>query len=256
MSIDGPVRLVESAPAVEITIGAARATAGLATLAILVASIAWVDRPAATLVFSTFHSHRAWFDALTHLVDPVLPIASLGLLFAAAAGIGGYRPGSAARVAITCCLAVVLVVTLKEQAKYAFGRLWPETWVDNNPSWIGSGSYGFYPFHGGRGWASFPSGHTAVMSAPAAVLWRAIPRHRWFPALAFSLVAIGLFGADYHFLSDILAGALLGTACGRGAEALVSQHWSLGPGITREDARPAGASLTGVATGESAEGRG
>ena len=27
--------------------------------------------------------------------------------------------------------------------KYAFGRLWPETWVDNNPSWIHDGAYGF-----------------------------------------------------------------------------------------------------------------
>lgn len=198
-----------------------------ALVAGIVLGIAFLDRPIANWMFGTLHVHRAWFDALTHIVDPLLPGASLGLLAAAVAGLAGYHPGRAARIAITCCVAVILIVTLKDQSKYAFGRLWPETWVENNPSWIGTGSYGFYPFHGGRGWASFPSGHTAVITAPAMVVWRTVPRLRWVAALAVALVAIGLLGADYHFFSDILAGALLGGACGLGAEVLVSLDWGL-----------------------------
>jgi hypothetical protein len=38
------------------------------------------------------------------------------------------------------------------------------------------------------------------------------------PVLA---VAIGLFGADYHFISDMMAGVYLGAACAAGAVALV-----------------------------------
>ena len=92
---------------------------------------------------------------------------------------------------------------------------------------IDTGAYGFFPFHGGRGWASFPSGHTAVIGAPAAVLWRASTRLRHVATLAVALVAIGLFGADYHFIGDIIAGGMVGVACGLGAETLVALAWSL-----------------------------
>ena len=96
--------------------------------------------------------------------------------------------------------------------KLAFGRPWPETWVNNNPSWIGTHTYGFRPFHGGAGWASFPSGHTTAITAPCAAIWP--QAGRWRPALVAlpCLVAAGLIGADFHFVGDCIAGALLGIA--------------------------------------------
>ncbi len=54
---------------------------------------------------------------------------------------------------------------------YVFGRDWPETWIDNNPSLIRDGAYGFHPFHGNSAYGSFPSGHTARTLAVAAVVW-------------------------------------------------------------------------------------
>jgi hypothetical protein len=44
-------------------------------------------------------------------------------------------------------------------AQNGFGRTWPESWLGDNPSWIRDDVFGFFPFHGGRGWESFPSGH-------------------------------------------------------------------------------------------------
>lgn len=190
-------------------------------------SIAFIDRPAATWAHAAFHDRRSWFDALTHIIDPLLPLATMGLVVAAAAAGLGHRPARVGRVLVACCLAVILVVTLKDQAKYAFGRLWPETWVDNNPSWIGSGAYGFSPFHGGRGWASFPSGHMAVASAPACVVWRSVPPLRIAVGVAVALVAIGLYGSDYHFVSDILAGTMLGILVGYATVALLGLDWRL-----------------------------
>ncbi len=175
-------------------------------------SVLFVDRPAATWVHAAARGD-AVFVALTHIVDPVLPLAIFGFLAAGAGIRAGWRPGPAGRALFSACMAVLVAVAIKDQAKYAFGRLWPETWVNNNPSWIGTGAYGFAPFHGGAGWASFPSGHMTVITAPMAVVWLTAPRWRPVAGLPVVLVALGLFGADYHFVGDILAGALLGTVC-------------------------------------------
>ena len=85
----------------------------------------------------------------------------------------------------------------------------------NNPSLIRDGVYGFNPFHeAGIAYTSFPSGHTAAICALTSVLWICYPRF-WPLYLALILaVSIGLVGADYHFLSDVIAGAFVGTSTG------------------------------------------
>lgn len=183
------------------------------------ASVALLDRAAARFAHDTFHGAAVFVD-LSHLVDPILPLASVGLIVGGASILLGWRPGRHARMMLCACAAVLIAVAIKEQAKYAFGRLWPETWVNDNPSWIGTHAYGFFPFHGGAGWASFPSGHMTVVTAPMAVLALGLPRWRWLFALPVALVAIGLYGADYHFVGDMIAGTLLGTVCAAVAVAL------------------------------------
>ena len=185
------------------------------------ASIAFVDRPAAQLTHDVFHGDRM-FVALTHIVDPLLPAASLGLLGLGGAMLAGWRPGPVWRIVLCACLAVLATVAVKDQAKYAFGRLWPETWVNRNPSWIADGAYGFFPFHGGTGWTSFPSGHMAVVTAPMAVVWRSLRAWRVLTLVPIGLVAVGLYGADYHFVGDMIAGTLLGWVCARVVLALTS----------------------------------
>lgn len=183
--------------------------------------IGFVDRAASSLSHAEFAGHIAVFVWLTHIVDPVPPLAGLGLAGAGLAALLGWRPGPAGRAFLGCCIAVLVAIAVKDQLKWAFGRLWPETWVNNNPSWIHDGAYGFFPFHGGQGWFSFPSGHTTIITAPVAALWQALPRWRLLLALPVVLVVVGLFGADYHFVGDMVAGFYLGTACGIGVAALL-----------------------------------
>ena len=57
---------------------------------------------------------------------------------------------------------------------------------------------------------SFPSGHSVLVAAILAVLWRQYPRWRLFYAAAMVLVALLLLAGNWHFLSDIIAGALWG----------------------------------------------
>jgi len=203
--------------------GLARRTIGaaLACLALTALAVAFVDLPAATFA----HEHLrgiAVFPWLTHLVDPLVPAAVI-VLAVAAVGVAGGRPLPAwARTLVACSLSVVIAVVIKDELKYACGRLWPETWTHGNPSWIGDGAHGFFPFHGGEGWESFPSGHMTRITAVMAVLWLRLPRWRWLWAAPVALVAAGLFGANFHFIGDMIAGAGLGAACATGVGAWMS----------------------------------
>jgi membrane-associated phospholipid phosphatase len=103
---------------------------------------------------------------------------------------------------------------IKNQLKFAFGRTWPDTWVNDNPSFIHDGVFGFNPFHGGPGYMSFPSGHLSLTCAIVSVLWIMYPAFRPFYAAVVLAVVVGLVGANYHFLSDIIAGGFVGTSTG------------------------------------------
>lgn len=154
------------------------------------------------------------FPWLTYIVDPLGPLASIGLAVTAARALarGSLTPLESAILRLSC--AILVAWALKEELKWAFGRTWPETWIKGNPSYFGNGTYGFFPFHGGQAYASFPSGHTAAITAFAGALWVLWPKLRWLGIVLSLAVVIGLLGADYHWLSDIIAGAILGGTTG------------------------------------------
>jgi membrane-associated phospholipid phosphatase len=186
----------------------------LAVLAATALSLAFVDRPLATFAFQHWHGDRPIFAPLTRLVDGVEVLAAAGLICAGVRSARGIALGPRGVTMLRVSLAVFVALGVKDLAKTAFGRTWPETWTCGNPSFITDHVFGFSPFHGGAGYASFPSGHETVVAAFAAALWVLTPRFRWASIAAMLIVAIGLLGADYHWLSDILAGGLLGWLVG------------------------------------------
>ena len=111
-------------------------------------------------------------------------------------------------------LATLAATAAKDELKWLFGRPWPG-------SWLKYGLYGFHPLTDSPLYGGFPSGHTAYISAPLGVLW--VLRPRWRPLCAAVILAAmaGLVGADYHFLSDVLAGLLIGTFCAWGTLVLL-----------------------------------
>ncbi len=80
---------------------------------------------------------------------------------------------------------------------------------------------GAYAFHGFSGDESFPSGHTTQAFAAASV-FAAEARPTWAKVLIYG-IAGGIGTArlyhDAHFLSDVVAGATIGTVAGRAAVA-------------------------------------
>jgi membrane-associated phospholipid phosphatase len=183
------------------------------TIALVAVSYQWLDRPIAFYV----HDHVRQFDIfdrLTQFPEFFAPLAG-AILFWLSVRILMERPFSRLQATIfLCSVSLAVADAIKNQLKLAFGRTWPETWVRDNPSLIRDGIYGFNPFHGGPGFASFPSGHTAATCAVLSVLWFCYPRYRWLYGFCALAIALALVGADYHFLSDVIAGGFVGWSTG------------------------------------------
>jgi membrane-associated phospholipid phosphatase len=176
-------------------------------------SYLWLDRPLAMFAHGAT-IQTPIFAKLTLLPEPLVPL-SLSVLLALGLWALARQPlHKPHRVALLCSVSLIVAETFKSELKYVFGRTWPETWINGNPSLIHDGVYGFNFFHGGAGFASFPSGHTTAACAVASVLWICYPRLRVLYGAVVGAIAIGLIGADYHFLSDIIAGGFIGTTTG------------------------------------------
>jgi membrane-associated phospholipid phosphatase len=179
----------------------------------------WLDRPIALLVHGQFPHHDI-AARLTHIPDPLIPLAVVVFLGLGLVCLSGRPLSKFPAAVLVCSISLIMAEATKNQFKFIFGRTWPDTWVQNNPSFIHDGVYGFNLFHDGAGYASFPSGHTAVTGALISVLWILYPKLRALYLLVIFAVAIGLIGANYHFLSDVIAGAFVGVSTGWMATAL------------------------------------
>jgi membrane-associated phospholipid phosphatase len=100
--------------------------------------------------------------------------------------------------------ALPLAYSMKWFFKYAFGRINTRVWLANQVS------DDFHWFQGGGDYSGFPSGHMAVFSAFFAAVWVYFPRYRSISIGSLLILAVALVATDYHFLSDVIAGAYLG----------------------------------------------
>jgi membrane-associated phospholipid phosphatase len=182
------------------------------TLAVAI-SYMWLDRPIALLMRVQLPYHDA-FARLTHIPDPFIPLGVVTFVSLGLWTMSGSPLSKIQASALVCSISLVMAEVTKSHLKFIFGRTWPNTWIQDNPSFIRDGAYGFNLFHGGAGYASFPSGHMAVICAVISVLWILHPKLRVLYAILVLAVAIGLIGANYHFLGDIIAGAFVGVSIG------------------------------------------
>jgi len=199
---------------------------GLAATAVASAvAFVWLDRPIALLVHHQLHpEHRALFAKLTHIPDPLVPAAVLAFVVLGLMALAGRPLAKMPTVLFVAGISLIVAEALKNELKYVFGRTWPDTWIHNNPSFIRDGVYGFNWFHEGAAYRSFPSGHMSATCAVIAVFWIGYPRLRPLYAVVVLAVAVGLIGADYHFLSDVIAGSFVGASTGWMVTALIERR--------------------------------
>jgi hypothetical protein len=153
------------------------------------------------------------FEKLTHLPEIASPLVIIAFAVVGVHALAGKSLSRWQTVAVLCTASLAVAAGVKDQLKFAFGRTWPETWVRNTrPSSTMECTVFSVPRR--TGILRLPlrphRGNCAVMS----VLWICYPPGRALYALVMTAVAVGLVGADFHFLSDVIAGAFLGCTTG------------------------------------------
>ena len=177
--------------------------------AIVLLCVYYIDKPLAYWIHQ-HHIPNQYFKWLTKIPE-YLWVASPILLIASILYTSLIGKSNVFTAVFNMSLSLIIARFFVDYSKFIFGRYWPLTWVNHNPSLIKNHAYGFHFFHKGVAYQSFPSGHTAMTFAFFVALFITYPKMK-YPVLAVCLlVMLGIIGMDYHFLSDVIAGSFLGS---------------------------------------------
>ena len=179
-------------------------------------SIIWIDRPLADF----FHDNGAALQPLFNGIGnfglgyPWLVLTGLAYALLRWGGrIEKFKSRDAAMRAAAYIPAFIFASVavsglIADLLKIVIGRTRPKLL-------FASGTYDFTWF----GWRpdhwSFPSGHAATAAALMTALWCLWPRPLWFYAAAAALVTASRVVTAQHYLSDIVAGAVIGVVTAR-----------------------------------------
>jgi membrane-associated phospholipid phosphatase len=169
----------------------------------------WVDRPVAFFVYNHHINGIALFRWLTYPPPEIQNWSALVLTILIVRRAWGpfLRPE---KVLLVACISLIVADDFRISLGDVFGRYWPETWTHDNPSLIGTGTYGFHPFQRGDDIGSFPSGHACRILGFAGVWMLAMPATRLIAIVLSVPMLVSLVAMNYHFVSDVIAGGILG----------------------------------------------
>jgi membrane-associated phospholipid phosphatase len=109
-------------------------------------------------------------------------------------------------LAIACLVSMCAYAVNDHVLKVFFG-------VPSPADVVGGASHTFNLWKGSLG-SSFPSGHMVLAGAFAGVFMRLHRSTIWLLSTLLLIAAVCLFVGDWHFLSDIIAGAFVGMSAG------------------------------------------
>jgi membrane-associated phospholipid phosphatase len=176
----------------------------------IIGSYFYLDRTVVTWLVQHHSRDVFWFKIMANwLVQAMMIVVPLFYLSAAVA-FYMRRLGDRMQQVLLACHATVLAYVMDHFFKFIFARTWPATFSCDNISWLRDGVYDFHWFKSGVAYGSFPSGHTAWASATACAVAMLYPKSRILCSLLLFTVMFGLIVMYYHFVSDVLAGMLLG----------------------------------------------
>jgi membrane-associated phospholipid phosphatase len=172
----------------------------------------WIDRPVA---FFVYHHHINSFPVFRWLTYPPPEVQNWSALVLTILMVrrawGSFLHWQ--KTLFVACLSLIVADDFRISLGDVFGRYWPETWTHDNPSLIGNGAYGFHPFQRGDDIGSFPSGHACRILGFATVWVIGLPHSRTVQIIVLVLCApmlVSLVAMNYHFVSDVIAGGVLG----------------------------------------------
>src|SRR5207244_6861554 len=181
---------------------------GLCVAAVLVCYF-WIDRPVA---FFVYHHQINNFQVFRWLTYPPTELQNWSALVLTILMVrrawGPFLHWQ--KVLLVACLSLIVADDFRISLGDVCGRYWPETWTHDNPSLIGTGTYGFHPFQRGDDIGSFPSGHACRIFGFAGVSMIAVPESRVVTIVLAVPMLLSLVAMNYHFVSDVIAGSVLG----------------------------------------------
>jgi membrane-associated phospholipid phosphatase len=179
-------------------------------LAVLLTAISYfyLDTGIAQFVYRILNSSDRLLDAATDIPDLLLHIV---ITITVLSWVGYFilvRRGIHNRLTDflrACGTVVPMAFVTKTVFQYIFGRPNPYTWLLEHEPPL------FFWFRNDKGYGCFPSGHMTVFTALMTTLSHYYPRYRSVYLGLLCLLALALVITDHHFLSDVLAGAVLGS---------------------------------------------
>src|SRR5215510_11451874 len=181
---------------------------GSCILAVLICYF-WVDRSVAFFVYNNHINTIGVFRWLTYPPPEIQNWSALVLtILVVRRARGPFQRWQ--KVLLVACISLIVADDFRISLGDVFGRYWPETWSHDNPSLIGTGTYGFHPFQRGDDIGSFPSGHACRILGFAGVWMIAMPGSRLIGTLLAGPMLVSLVAVNYHFVSDVIAGSVLG----------------------------------------------
>jgi membrane-associated phospholipid phosphatase len=128
------------------------------------------------------------------------------------------------RAGLTAVKAMAVTALFTHAIKYAAQRYRPHEYDPPNPR-IWEGPFGTYTH------TSFPSGHSSVVFAAAAVFAGEYRDKPWVPVLAYTLASLSALSRIYddeHWATDVIIGSALGFGIGK----LVYRNTACSPKLT------------------------
>jgi PAP2 superfamily len=163
----------------------------LICIGVVAVSYVWIDRPVAYFVHGELREYRAVFDLAGRLPKVLGPFVVIGTLIFGVRAMMKRSLTETQIAVVLSALSLAISDILENWLKFAFGSTWPETWVQDNPSLIRDGIHSFNLFHGGPGFAAFPSGHMVAICAIVSVFWFLYLRLRAICGICIATVFIG-----------------------------------------------------------------
>ena len=172
----------------------------MAVILLCIFSYIFIDLRVA-LWFHT-HNNRLFndvFNVITDFGESQWYLIAGMLLFAA------FRKANPSRAysGLFLSLSVAVSGVVADIIKYLAGRARPTIYFSEH-------LYGFNCFHYEYEWTSFPSGHAATACSAAMVLATLYPRWRVLFLSSGALIAFSRILLTKHYISDVIAGSLLG----------------------------------------------
>ena len=175
--------------------------------AFVILCVRFFDIPVALYVKKRLYRNAHWSRYTSNLPDLLLVLVLVTtcvgcLLYLSRTKKGIYDQATSFEKLITWTAPVSYLA--KSLLKFLFGRVNTRCWLQQPQL------YGFHWFQRRPGCDGFPSGHMLVIVALLAAVWRFYPRCRPFCLLFAVLLAVALVVTNYHFVSDVAAGAFTG----------------------------------------------